>query len=290
MLSFPVLTGLDAYLPYTGIVSEQILIKRRRELDVSKTPALFDSLVLTLTLIYKLLGSCCSELVLLFDGRCCTGTEAQDPVGFPYIPSCCEQRHKWIMTCFCAKKENKSTRTAQKHRTALVPWVRVLNSQENMFENVCVNGWSTWSAALMWPSSPCFFRECQLRSDCGSWSGPSGQPGPRQRSARWSRKSAPPFARPLERKTTHTGAEMWQSFCICTCWDTRLTLARYVWIETEPEAVRVVAGCDPGDCFPVGVPEVDRLSEVYWQTNRLFGSYVAAGWKARCPPTNDKLH
>lgn len=137
---------------------------------------------------------------------------------------------------------------------------------------------------------PMFFRECQLQSDCGSWSGPSGQPGPRQRSARWSRKSVPPSARPLERKTTHTGAETLQSFCICTCWDTRLILARYVWVESEPEAIRVVASRDPGASFPAGVPEVDRLSEVYWQTDRLFGSHAAAGWEAGCPPTNDKLH
>lgn len=149
------------------------------------------------------------------------------------------------------QKSNKSTKTTQKLRTALLPAVRVLNSQ-HVWKAVLlsdVNGWLTWSALLTWPSSPCFFRECQLRSDCGSWSGPSGQPGPRRRSARWSRKSAPPSAPPLGRKTTHTGAEMWQSFCICTCWGTRLTLARYVWIETEPEAVRVVAGCDQGLVF-----------------------------------------
>lgn len=63
MLSFPVPPGLYAYLPHTGIVSEPMFIKRRRELGVSKMPALSESLVLTLTLTYKLLGCCCSEHV-----------------------------------------------------------------------------------------------------------------------------------------------------------------------------------------------------------------------------------
>lgn len=228
------------------------------------------------------------------EGAALAQRPSQDPGGFPYIPSCCEQQHKWLMTCVFVPtnkpENNKSTRTAQKH---YCHQLECLIHKKHVWKVVIlsdVKGWSTWSAAQMWPLSPYFFRECQLRSDCGSWSGPSGQPGPRQRSARWSRKSVPPSAPPFERKTTHTGAEMWRSFCICTCWDTRLTLARYVWIATEPEAVRAVASCDPGACFSAGVPEVDRLSEVYWQTNRLFGSYVAAGWKAGRPPTNDKLH
>lgn len=73
-----------------------------------------------------------------------------------------------------------------------------------------------------------FSRECQLRSDCGSWSGLSGQHGPRQRSVRWSRKSVLLSARLLERKTIRTVAEMWQSYSICTCWATQRTLGRYV--------------------------------------------------------------
>ena len=42
--------------------------------------------------------------------------------------------------------------------------------------------------------------------------------------------------------------------------------------------------------FPAGVPEADRIPEVHWQTDRLFGSYAAVGWEAGRPPTNDKLH
>lgn len=43
-------------------------------------------------------------------------------------------------------------------------------------------------------------------------------------------------------------------------------------------------------CFAAGVPEVDCVPEVHWQTNRLLGSHAAAGREAGCPPTNDKLH
>lgn len=152
-----------------------------------------------------------------------------------------------------------------------------------------------------------FSRECQLRSDCGSWSGLSGQHGPRQRSVRWFRKSALLYARPSERKTTHTVAEMWQSYFICTCWATQRTLGRYVWewakwIEifffcVSLSSINIVwvacsfgQFCDVMPCFPAGVPEADCVPKVHWQTNRLLGSYAAVGREAGRPPTNDKLH
>lgn len=48
--------------------------------------------------------------------------------------------------------------------------------------------------------------------------------------------------------------------------------------------------CDTMSCFSAGVPEADRIPEIHWQTNRLFGSYAAVRWEAGCSPTNDKLH
>lgn len=140
-------------------------------------------------------------------------------------------------------------------------------------------------------------RECQLRSDCGSWSGLSGQHGPRRRSVRWSRKSVLLSAHLSERKITRTVAEMWQSFFICTCWATQHTLARCVFRMGKMNKKNFVlkgcsfgSFCDTVTCFPVGVPEADCVPEVHWQANRLFGSYAAVGREAGRPPTNDKLH
>lgn len=135
-------------------------------------------------------------------------------------------------------------------------------------------------------------RECQLRSDCGSWSGLSGQHGPRRRSVRWFRKSALLYARPSERKTTHTVAEMWLSYSICTCWATRHTLGRYVWTWQHSRCFASLCGplYDAVPCVSAGVPEADCVPEVHWQKNRLLGSHAAAGREAGRPPTNDKLH
>lgn len=53
------------------------------------------------------------------EGAALAQRPSQDPGGFPYIPSCCEQQHKWLMTCVFVptnkQENNKSTRTAQKH-------------------------------------------------------------------------------------------------------------------------------------------------------------------------------
>lgn len=134
-------------------------------------------------------------------------------------------------------------------------------------------------------------RECQLRSDCGSWSGLSGQRGPRQRSVRWFRKSALLYAHPSERKTTHTVAEMWLSYCICICWATRRTLGRYVGKRKRSRYIATSDSCMMRClCLSAGVPEADCVPEVHWQKNRLLGSYAAAGREAGRPPTNDKLH
>lgn len=85
-----------------------------------------------------------------------------------------------------------------------------------------------WATVTFHWLTLCFhYRGCQLRSDCGSWSGQSGRPEPRRRSERWSRKSVLPLGPPLEKRTTHTAVEMWLSYFICTCWATQHTLARW---------------------------------------------------------------
>lgn len=79
-------------------------------------------------------------------------------------------------------------------------------------------------------------RGCQPPSDCGSWSGPSGQPEPKLRNEKWSRKNVLQSGHHLEKKTIHTGVGMWQNYYICTCWATLLTLDRYA--EGRPHLAR----------------------------------------------------
>lgn len=92
---------------------------------------------------------------------------------------------------------------------------------------ICLGRYIGTAVTLHWLTLCFHYRGCQLRSDCGSWSGQSGRLGPRQRSERWSRKSVLPLGHPLEKRTTHTAVEMWLSCFICTCWATRHTLARW---------------------------------------------------------------
>lgn len=92
---------------------------------------------------------------------------------------------------------------------------------------ICLGRYIGTAVTLHWLTLCFHYRGCQLRSDCGSWSGQSGRLGPRPRSERWSRKSVLPLGHPLEKRTTHTAVEMWLNCFICTCWATRHTLARW---------------------------------------------------------------
>lgn len=157
-------------------------------------------------------------------------------------------------------------------------------------EIIISNSWPLSSAALTWPVSPCFFQ----------------------------RMPAPIRLRELIRtiRTARTQAEereMIQKECAAIRSSFReedntyrcRNVAKLLYMHmlgypahfgqvrvnrVRTWGVRPVASSDPGGCFPAGVPEVDRFSEVYWQTDRIPRSYAAAGWEAGRPPTHDKLH
>lgn len=80
---------------------------------------------------------------------------------------------------------------------------------------------------------------------------------------------------------------------VCS-WMGDINIRSFFWISDYQwhfyKAYTLRQFCDMIIYFPAGVPEVDCVPEVHWQTNRLFGSYAALGREAGRPPTNDKLH